>query len=98
MLELVAITILMVGLVEMGVVVVYKIPVLRNLPISKEELSKKKKISWSSVFKEIRKKIKLFYSSFKKKFFMNFKNSKKRYLEEKKPDFSKDYWKKVRKE
>ncbi len=80
----------------MGAIAVRKIPVLKTLPVPEKEQVKRKKISWSLIFKEIKKKIKNCWFFLRKKIFLNLKNLK-RHSKEKETKLSDDYWEKIRK-
>jgi len=94
MLELFAKIILIGSILGMGTIAVQKIPVLRNLPIEKEELKEKRKISWSLISKTIERRIKISLS-FLKNQFLNLKKFK-RDSKGKENKFSDDYWNKIR--
>ncbi len=95
MLEIVAKIILAGSILGMGAIAVQKIPVLTNLPIEKEKLKKKRKISWSSISNTIKRRIK-FSLSFLRNRFLSLKKFKDN-SKEKENKFSDDYWNKIRK-
>ncbi len=94
MLVLTAKIILIGSIIGMGTIIVKKIPVLSSLPISEEELKRKKGISYSSILKRVKERNKDFLPFLKSRF-SNLKNLKRKF-QGRENKFSDDYWEKIR--